>query len=78
MSICRWSDVSDIYMTYSSGGLTCWECPANDGDDFKMAGQGDAIRHLFDHSSIGHKVDWSALPTLMADGIQDALSATSS
>jgi len=66
LSVCRFSDGSDVYVYYSVyGGLECCGCRLAGGAAFNAADEQSMIAHLEKHIAAGHKVPDQAVEELV-------------
>jgi hypothetical protein len=65
MSVCRWSDDSDVYVYYSIfGGIECSRCLLNGARIFNALDEPEMLAHLEQHKAAGHRVPCDAFDEL--------------
>ncbi len=65
MSVCRWSDESDVYVYYSVyRGVDCCSCRLGNAKTFNAGDEPEMIAHLEQHQAAGHRVPPDAFEEL--------------
>lgn len=64
MAICRFSPVSDVFVSVTDGRFECCACRLNERETYETRFQQDMVEHLEEHKAAGHKVPPEAISGL--------------